>query len=68
VSYFAADAYARWADAGDRRAARAALLAESSYKYTLEEFAQLAASAGFNVERVWTDPRNLFSVQYLKVM
>jgi len=41
---------------------------ESSYKYTLEEFAQLAASAGFNVERVWTDPRNLFSVQYLKVM
>jgi dimethylhistidine N-methyltransferase len=38
---------------------------ESSYKYTLEEFAQLAASAGFTVEGVWTDPRKLFSVQYL---
>jgi dimethylhistidine N-methyltransferase len=41
---------------------------ESSYKYTLEEFAQLAANAGFTVERVWTDPRMLFSVQYLKVV
>ena len=40
---------------------------ESSYKYTLDEFAQLAAKAGFTVERVWTDPRKLFSVQYLKV-
>ncbi len=41
---------------------------ESSYKYTLEEFAQFAATAGFTVERVWTDPRKLFSVQYLRVM
>ena len=41
---------------------------ESSYKYTLDEFAQLAATAGFTVERVWTDPRELFSVQYLKVV
>jgi dimethylhistidine N-methyltransferase len=40
---------------------------ESSYKYTLEEFAHLAATAGFTVERVWTDPRQLFSVQYLSV-
>jgi dimethylhistidine N-methyltransferase len=40
---------------------------ESSYKYTLEEFAQLAAKAGFTVEGVWTDARQLFSVQYLKV-
>lgn len=39
---------------------------ESSYKYTLEEFAKLAATAGFTVERVWTDARQLFSVQYLK--
>ena len=38
---------------------------ESSYKYTLEEFAQLASSAGFTVEQVWTDLRKLFSVQYL---
>jgi dimethylhistidine N-methyltransferase len=41
---------------------------ESSYKYTLEEFAQFAATAGFTVERVWTDPRQLFSVQYLRVV
>ncbi len=40
---------------------------ESSYKYTLAEFAQLAASAGFTVEQVWTDARQLFSVQYLTV-
>jgi dimethylhistidine N-methyltransferase len=41
---------------------------ESSYKYTLEEFAHLAATTGFTVERVWTDPRKLFSVQYLRVV
>ncbi len=40
---------------------------ESSYKYNPDEFAQLAATAGFIVERVWTDPRKLFSVQYLTV-
>ncbi|HLG65892.1 MAG TPA: L-histidine N(alpha)-methyltransferase [Ktedonosporobacter sp.] len=39
---------------------------ESSYKYTLDEFAQLALTAGFTVERVWTDAQGLFSVQYLK--
>jgi dimethylhistidine N-methyltransferase len=41
---------------------------ESSYKYTVEEFAHLAATAGFSVERVWTDSRQLFSVQYLRVV
>ncbi len=40
---------------------------ESSYKYTLEEFAQFAATVGFSVERVWTDPQRWFSVQYLTV-
>jgi dimethylhistidine N-methyltransferase len=40
---------------------------ESSYKYTLEEFARLAATAGFNVEQVWTDERQFFSIQYLTV-
>lgn len=40
---------------------------ESSYKYNLEEFAELAATAGFTVEHVWTDPQKLFSVQYLTV-
>ena len=40
---------------------------ECSYKYSLEEFAALASEAGFEVVRVWTDPKKLFSVQYLKV-
>ncbi|MBV9228650.1 MAG: L-histidine N(alpha)-methyltransferase [Chloroflexi bacterium] len=38
---------------------------ESSYKYTLEEFAHLAKTAGWKVEQVWTDPREFFSIQYL---
>jgi dimethylhistidine N-methyltransferase len=38
---------------------------ESSYKYTLEEFAHLAKTAGWNVEQVWTDPREFFSIHYL---
>lgn len=38
---------------------------ESSYKYRLDAFAAMAAAAGLRVEQVWTDPRQLFSVQYL---
>ncbi len=38
---------------------------ESSYKYSLDDFAELARSASFEVEQVWTDPERLFSVQYL---
>ena len=38
---------------------------ESSYKFTLNEFEQLAASAGFKVEHVWTDEKRWFSIQYL---
>ena len=38
---------------------------ESSYKYTLTQFAELAAQAGLKVEQVWTDDEDLFSVQYL---
>lgn len=41
---------------------------ESSYKYTLDEFGQLATSAGFKVERIWLDPQEFFSVQYLSVV
>lgn len=37
---------------------------ECSHKYTTEEFARLAESAGFSVQRVWTDKANLFSVHY----
>lgn len=40
---------------------------EASYKYNPQEFAALAASAGWQVEQVWTDDRGLFSVQYLEV-
>jgi dimethylhistidine N-methyltransferase len=38
---------------------------EASYKYNPPEFAALAASAGWHVERVWTDDRGLFGVHYL---
>jgi len=37
---------------------------EYSYKYTLDGFADLAETAGFSVETVWTDDRSYFSVQY----
>jgi dimethylhistidine N-methyltransferase len=37
---------------------------EASYKYSLDDFAGLAASAGWRVEQVWSDDRGLFSVQY----
>lgn len=38
---------------------------ENSYKYSLDEFAELAERAGFRVARVWTDARSFFSVQLL---
>jgi len=41
------------------------ILTEYSHKYTLSSFAALAREAGFAVDRVWTDPEALFSVQYL---
>ena len=41
-----------------------AILTEYSHKYTLQSFAELAAKAGFEVQRVWTDAERLFSVQY----
>jgi dimethylhistidine N-methyltransferase len=41
---------------------------ENSYKYSLSKFGELAESAGFRVERIWCDSRNLFSVQYLSVL
>ena len=41
-----------------------AILTEYSHKYTLKGFARMAHDAGFEVEKVWTDPDDLFSVQY----
>ena len=42
-----------------------AIWTESSYKYSVEQFANVSDKAGFEVTKVWTDPKNLFSVQYL---
>ena len=41
------------------------LRTEYSYKYTLAQFQQLAALAGFETQRVWTDPKQWFSLHYL---
>ncbi len=38
---------------------------ENSYKYTVEEFHQLAALANFTPLKTWTDPLSLFSLHYL---
>jgi dimethylhistidine N-methyltransferase len=40
---------------------------ENSHKYHVDEFAELAQRACFEVERVWTDAEKLFSVQLLNV-
>ena len=45
-------------------AAGESILTEYSHKYTLEQFATMAAAAGFSVEKVWMDAERLFSVQY----
>lgn len=39
---------------------------ESSYKYSIEGFHALAGEAGFEAERVWSDPDDLFSVHCLR--
>lgn len=41
---------------------------ENSYKYSIGEFQDLAARAGFNALHSWTDPEELFSVHYLRAM
>ena len=38
---------------------------ESSYKYTVDRFSELAVSAGFRVTETWIDPDSLFSIHYL---
>lgn len=42
------------------------MITEYSHKYRMEDVEALAAQAGMNVERAWTDPDRLFSVQYLR--
>jgi dimethylhistidine N-methyltransferase len=41
---------------------------ESSYKYTVEGFTDLARRAGWRTRAVWTDPDQLFSVHQLEVL
>jgi uncharacterized SAM-dependent methyltransferase len=38
---------------------------ENSYKYSLEEFRDLAAKAGFRGAKTWTDSRGLFALHGL---
>jgi dimethylhistidine N-methyltransferase len=42
-----------------------AMQVEYSCKYSLADFAALAARAGLAVQQVWTDPEKMFSLQYL---
>lgn len=49
-----------------RFAAGETILTEVSYKFTLDGFALLAGVSGFDVVEVWTDPRQMFSVQLLR--
>jgi len=39
---------------------------ENSYKYDLSQFAKIADNAGFKRVEVWTDAKDLFSVQYFR--
>lgn len=41
---------------------------ENSYKYTPQGFTQLAAAAGFDARRCWTDREGRFSLHYLTVV
>ncbi len=42
------------------------IVTEHSHKFTREAFASAAEQAGFTVKAVWSDPQDLFSVQYLE--
>lgn len=43
------------------------IITEFSYKYTRDGFSRLAVSAGFQLARVWTDPKQLFAVFHFTV-
>lgn len=40
------------------------LRTETCHKYTLAGFAELATQSGWEIQRVWTDPEAMFSIQY----
>lgn len=39
---------------------------ESSYKYSVEEFSELCAKAGFKIKKHWKDSQHLFCVYYFE--
>lgn len=41
---------------------------ENSHKYSISEFQELAALAGWTSEHVWTDAEHLFSIHYLRAV
>lgn len=41
------------------------IVTEHSHKYAPEQFAGMAAEAGFSLQKVWTDDAEMFSVQFL---
>ncbi len=43
-----------------------AILTEYSHKFSLERMRAIAEKSGFAVQRVWTDPAGLFSVQFFQ--
>lgn len=43
------------------------IFTESSYKYSVQEFIELAARAGYVSRQVWTDADELFSLHYFDV-
>jgi len=43
------------------------ILTEYSYKYSLDDFKQIATGI-YEVEKVWVDEKNLFSVQFLRAI
>ncbi|EAQ78748.1 L-histidine N(alpha)-methyltransferase [Blastopirellula marina] len=44
------------------------ILTEYSHKYSIAQFTELAAAAGFAVEEYWTDDREYFAVMLLRVV
>ena len=40
---------------------------ENSYKYEISEFCALAKSAGLDLIKIWTDPKELYSLHYYKI-
>ncbi len=44
------------------------LWTESSYKYSVAEFGEMAAGAGFSIQQVWTDESRWFGVLYLELV